>query len=79
LLIPVFTAFAGWPRLRPAGALTAVIAAGAVSLCWYATKYAGADGHFWLGIEPIFPGLAVSLVLWLTLPKQVADRLPRRR
>jgi len=79
LLIPVFVAFVGWRRLRPGGALTTVIASGAVSLCWYATKYAGPNGDFWLGIEPIFPGLAVSLALWLALPKQGGERLPQPR
>lgn len=58
LLLPLVLAH-GKREVAGPRVLTAMLAAGAVSLGWLAMG----SGGPWLGIEPIFPGLAVSLIL----------------
>jgi len=64
LLIPVFTAFVGKRRLPPKWALISVILSGGVALIWSLSQYMGKSGEYWFGLQPIFPGLAVSLVIF---------------
>jgi SSS family solute:Na+ symporter len=64
LLIPVFTAFVGKRRLPPRWALASVLLSGGVSLIWSLSQYADPSGEYWFGLQPIFPGLAVSLVIF---------------
>ncbi len=61
LLGPVVAAHTG---LRRSGrrVLVSMVAAGAVSLSWLAAG----GGEAWLGVEAIFPGLAVSALVLLT-------------
>jgi len=73
LLLPVLASHLGWrTRNRRAGRrLAAVMAlAGAVALGWL---LAGRGGGAWLGVEPIFPGLAVSLLGLHTLRRVATD------
>jgi SSS family solute:Na+ symporter len=65
LLIPVLSAFIGGPRLSPAGALTNILGAGGVAAVWYGSLYLTPDGSYWLGLQPIFPGLLVSIAIYL--------------
>jgi len=65
LLIPVFTSFVGKRRMPAAYAFTAILGAGGLSLLWYLSQHFTRDGEFWLGIQPIFPGLLVSAALFL--------------
>lgn len=73
LLIPLFSTFYGSRRMRPATALFSMILAGAFSGLWLWSKSATGDGSYWLFLEPIFPGLIVSLFFYLAFP---ADKLP---
>jgi SSS family solute:Na+ symporter len=61
LLPPLLGAF--FPRLRSGRRATAagMIASGLVACCWLASARFAADGRPWLGVEPIYPGLAVAL------------------
>ncbi len=62
LLVPVVSTFVGNRRLPPKYSLASIILSGGVALVWYLFSYRqGAD---WLGLEPIFPGLIVSLVIF---------------
>ncbi|MFQ6009282.1 MAG: sodium:solute symporter, partial [Candidatus Zixiibacteriota bacterium] len=70
LLIPVFSSFVGRRRLPARDAFLSIIVSGGVSLVWFLSQYMTDKGRFWLGIEPIFPGLACSLVLFVLLSKQ---------
>jgi SSS family solute:Na+ symporter len=60
LLVPMLASF--HPRLRPAPrvAVAAMLASAAVALAWLIASRGGERGY-WLGLEPIFPALAVSL------------------
>jgi SSS family solute:Na+ symporter len=72
LLLPVAASHANrrwW--FRPAGAVTALVLAALVAAAWVFLR--DSAGRYPLGIEPIFPALAVSLAVWL------ADRAARPR
>ena len=77
LLAPVFTAFVGRKRLPAGAALLSIVLSGGLSAIWYLSQNWTADGNYWLalepycpgGIEPIFPGLILSLLLFFTLAK----------
>ena len=74
LLLPVALGHAP-RRPSPRRITTAMIASGAVSLGWLALGRGGP----WLGVEAIFPGLAVSAALLLpTLRHAPGDRSPAR-
>ncbi|MEW5796778.1 MAG: sodium:solute symporter family protein [Candidatus Zixiibacteriota bacterium] len=64
LLIPVFTSFVGRRRLPPQWALVSILASGGLSLVWALSKFAGSSGDYWLGWQPVFPGLVLSLVIF---------------
>ncbi|HET7497144.1 MAG TPA: sodium:solute symporter family protein [Candidatus Eisenbacteria bacterium] len=63
LLVPLVTSYrAGW-RTRPAFAAASMTVGGAVALAWLlAARLSG--GAYPLGIEPIYPGLLASAILW---------------
>jgi SSS family solute:Na+ symporter len=64
LLLPLaLSHFAPRLRFRPAFATAAMLAAAAVALAFILAR--GDDGSYPLGLEPIFPALAASAVLWL--------------
>jgi Na+/pantothenate symporter len=74
LLVPVFFGFVGRRRLPPNMALLSVVASGGLSLVWYLSKYVTAGGTYWFGIEPVFPGLLVSIVIFLLTARRLDDR-----
>lgn len=63
LLVPVVTSL--FPRLRMQRQLALVSMAGSaiLSAIWLFSRHIN-SGHFFLGIEPIYPGLAFSMVMW---------------
>lgn len=65
LAIPVLSAFVGGPRLSPQGALKTILGAGGLAAVWYASSYWTSDGAYWLGLQPIFPGLIVSCAIYI--------------
>ncbi len=72
LLVPVFFSFVG-KRLFPARyALLSIVLSGGLSLIWFVSQYVTDSGQFWLGIQPIFPGLVCSLALFVIYAKRVA-------
>ncbi len=76
LLLPLATSFSR--RLRPDGrtALLMMVGAGAVSALWLAWSYLPwGNGSYPWGLEPIFPGLAVSLGLLLAGRRRSGSRL----
>ena len=78
LLIPVFTAFVGKRRLPSAWALISVIVSGGVALIWWLSPYSTVSGSYWLGVQPIFPGLAVSVAIFLLKNRRIDTDLPNR-
>jgi SSS family solute:Na+ symporter len=62
LLLPVIAVHLP-PRWRfsPRAAVAAMVAAAVVSIAWLALND---DGRYPLGVEPMFPALAVSLAIW---------------
>ncbi|MEW5924353.1 MAG: sodium:solute symporter family protein [Candidatus Zixiibacteriota bacterium] len=73
LLIPLFSAFNGKWRMPPQIALISVILAGGLSLVWLLSKDFGITGDYWLGIQPIFPGLIMSILFFLFGSKKVEN------
>ena len=65
LLLPVFISFVSKKKMPPGYALTSIIVCGLVSLLWYLSKYMRVDSDYFLGFEPIFPGLALSIIILL--------------
>jgi len=61
LLVPVLASFDARLRIPPRAAGAAMALSAVVAAVWIATAR---DGAYWLGVEPIFPALAVSLAVW---------------
>lgn len=61
LLLPVFCSYVGRWRMPPRTAFVSIVLAGGTSLAWYLSQYVTTGGDYWLGVQPIFPGLIVSL------------------
>jgi len=79
LLVPVFLAFTGRRRLDPSRALLSIIACGGLSLLWYLSKHFTGTGEYWWGLEPIFPGLALSLMILALGRRRATETLPTGR
>ncbi|MGH8014827.1 MAG: sodium:solute symporter family protein [Candidatus Zixiibacteriota bacterium] len=71
LLIPLVSTFAGKRRIPARWAFISIILSGMTSLVWFISKSFSADSKFWLGIEPIFSGLLVSLLIYLIFAKPI--------
>ena len=68
LVLPVVSSFLGKRRFSGSGALLSIVLSGGLSLVWYLSAY-WHPGGYWLGIEPILPGLALSVLLYLVLAR----------
>jgi hypothetical protein len=55
-----------------------VILSGGVALVWSLSQYMSQSGDYWFGLQPIFPGLGVSLAIFLFRSRQVQPDLPER-
>lgn len=64
LLVPVLASFAGRRVPRPSVALTGMFGGGFAALVWYLSRFVSESGESWLGLEPIFPGLLVSIAVF---------------
>jgi solute:Na+ symporter, SSS family len=72
LVVPMLASFDARSRLSPRAVTISILASAAVAAAWIVGGRGG--DSYWLGLEPIFPALAVSIIVWL------ADtRLGRRR
>jgi len=63
LMIPLASSFSSKWRMTPRMALRGMLTAGGVALLWMMPNLVYGKGY-WLGIDPIYPGLAVSLAMW---------------
>jgi SSS family solute:Na+ symporter len=73
LLVPLFFAFNGNRRMPPKTAFWAVLLPGLLSLSWLLSGYLRVDGSYWLGIEPIFPGLLLSTLFYIFGSRKIPD------
>jgi len=67
LLVAVVTSYFDRVRVPASYAFTAMMSGWLVSLLWLASGWAeefGSSDHFPLGVEPMFPGLVVSILVW---------------
>jgi SSS family solute:Na+ symporter len=70
LLVPVFFSFVGRRRLPAQYALVSIVLSGGISLVWFVSQYLTDNGEFWFCIEPIFPGLACSILLFILFSRR---------
>jgi len=70
LLVPLFFAFNGKRRMHPKIALASVLLSGGISLIWLLSGN-NETGQYWLNIQPIFPGLIISIIFYLLGSKKV--------
>ncbi|MFH1688583.1 MAG: sodium:solute symporter family protein [bacterium] len=75
LLIPVFTSFVGRRRMPPTVALVSIVVSGLTAAIWYGSQYWTGSGSYWLELEPVFPGLVMSLALYLIGSRRVLARV----
>jgi SSS family solute:Na+ symporter len=61
LLIPLFTAHVGRRRMPARHAAISMACCGGLSLVWLLSKNLSPSGGYWLGLEPIFPGILLSI------------------
>ncbi len=71
LLVPLLGSYRAQWRMTPRAAVVAMVAGGAFTFVSLLARRAGASEGYWLGLEPIYPGLFVSVAVW------VWDRLRR--
>lgn len=65
LLVPLFFAFNGKRKMMPLASFWSIIIAGSVSFVWLLSGKLNADGAYWYGLEPIFPGLLISILFYI--------------
>lgn len=63
LLVPLVTSYEARWQARPSFAIAAMVLGGSVSLAWLLSARIGGGGY-WMGIEPIYPGLILSALIW---------------
>jgi SSS family solute:Na+ symporter len=68
LIVPVFFSMVGKRRMPAGVTFWTIILSGLVSLVWYLSQYWN-GGDYWFGLAPIFPGLALSLGMYLVTRK----------
>jgi len=73
LLVPVVTSLVGKRRMSGSHAFACTISSGLISLVWYLWKYVSEIGEYWLNIQPIFPGLVVSIIAFMIFARPVSD------
>ncbi len=76
LLLPVFFSFVGRRRLPPRMAMVSIVLSGGISLVWFLSQYGTDSGDFWFGLQPIFPGLLCSLIIFIRYAQRSRDVLP---
>ncbi|MCK5740058.1 sodium:solute symporter family protein [bacterium] len=67
LLLPLMTSFTEKYRLRSRAAVISIIGSALISLVWlFSRTFEGGNGigQYWLNIEPVFPGLLFSLLVF---------------
>jgi Na+/pantothenate symporter len=64
LIVPVFFSLVGKRRMPARVTFWTMILCGMVSLVWYLSQYWN-GGDYWLGLAPIFPGLLLSVVVYI--------------
>ncbi|MBU1319950.1 MAG: sodium:solute symporter family protein [candidate division Zixibacteria bacterium] len=65
LLVPLFTSYVGKRRMSPEWTAVSMICSGLLSLVWLLSKSLMVSGEYWFGLEPIFPGLVLSLLVFM--------------
>ncbi len=70
LLVPVFFSFVGKRRLPPRAAFLSIICCGLVSLVWYISPGTPEGVEYWFDLEPIFPGLLLSIVIFILFSRR---------
>jgi SSS family solute:Na+ symporter len=71
LLLPVVTSLVGQRRLEAGHAFISVVTCGLLSFFWYLSKYFSPTDDYWLQVEPIFPGLILSAIIYVSLGRKV--------
>lgn len=64
LLFPVVTSLVGKRRLEAGHAFLSIVVCGLFSFVWYLSKYFSPTDDYWLQVEPIFPGLILSAIIY---------------
>jgi solute:Na+ symporter, SSS family len=64
LLVPLLTSYRPEWRMSPRAACVAIAGGGGLALALLVCKHAGFTEGYPFGIEPIYPGLAVSVAAW---------------
>ncbi len=64
LLIPLVSTFLGSRHMPPNAVLISMPLSGLASASWLFSANLTSDGSYWLNLQPIFPGLAVSLIIF---------------
>ncbi|MEE8577541.1 MAG: sodium:solute symporter family protein [candidate division Zixibacteria bacterium] len=77
LLVPLLSTFSKRRPMRPSTAMYSMISCAIVSTVWYLTKYTNAAGDYWFSIEPIFPGLILSILIYITATRNRSPVLPQ--
>jgi len=77
LLLPVLSAFIGRRRLAGRAAVASIVLCGGLSLVWWLSQYWSGTDDYWFGLRPIFPGLALSILIYLFWSKDRRSSLPK--
>ena len=64
LLVPLLTSYRPEWRMSPRAACAAIVGGGGLSFSLLVSRYAGLTEGYLFGVEPIYPGLALSAGIW---------------
>jgi len=78
LLVPLLSSYSDRWRMSPRAAVIAIVAGGGVSLAWLLWRNFGGASAYPLGLEPIYPGLAVSALIWALRIRPATGNLPAK-
>ncbi len=70
LLVPLVTSFVGNRTLSTHFVIISMLLSGLASALWLASAQLSPDGSYLWGVEPIFPGLLCSLLIYLIFAKK---------
>ncbi|MFZ5980498.1 MAG: sodium:solute symporter family protein [Candidatus Zixiibacteriota bacterium] len=76
LLVPVFFSYVGRRHLPARAAFGSIVVCGVLSFVWYLSGYLNPDGAYWFDLEPIFPGLVLSLMIYFLFSRKPSIGLP---
>lgn len=73
MLVPLITTFIGNRRMPAWSVLISMLVSGIASAVWLYSGTLNPEGAYWLNLQPIFPGLIISVILYFVTARRRED------